>query len=234
MTKDNWQKMGDVMKYRRLEKSRCPWCGEILDFLAIKDEKTEIMKLSVKGMCANCKKKVKIPFLIVEELLPALIGIPILYFELSSGGIYSKGRGILGLIPLIVFTMLHEEQMPAFRCEGIKSKECSLGRVSVQWYSTKRGGLGFASMRVINNTIFSIKMLDNNGNPIDKRIYVRLRRDFFRFWRFTRASLIKGDLRSSNVTDKSPGDMSEKFLIYQDEVAIGEGYIKKRGKKYDS
>ncbi len=218
------------MKCKEIEFFYCPWCGERkLD----KEEKEVWLWETLECRCANCGKISRLKYLGVETAMLVVLCLLVVLSGKFSGGVVSlEYAHSMGFLPLIAYYFVQSPNFPLKRAgaESLsKKRERTLGRALVRWYPYKRGGLGFAHLRLLNNMIFPVCFLDEKGTPVSQTLCVRFKKGLGFFWNRTRITLISDHLWKSDKEGKYPWEKAEKFVIFNHGEMVGEGEIRKRG-----
>lgn len=218
--------MGEMMlHYKNLEVSRCPWCGEIL-----KDLEPEKHSRSLRMICSFCHKESKYYQTSIESLITIFTGLLIGVLVVGTKG-FGELRYTLLLLaaPYFIYHLMHSKSLPFHRYPRKQYPERFLGRVSIFWYPTEKGGIGSAYIRMINNMILPVCFVDEKGNPVSQTVCIRLKKRFWFLWRNVGVSLVTDNLWKPDRNGIYPWEKAEKIIIYTGGDIIGEGKIQKRG-----
>ena len=141
-----------MLHYKNLEVSRCPWCGEIL-----KDLEPEKHSRSLRMICSFCHKESKYYQTSIESLITIFTGLLIGVLVVGTKG-FGELRYTLLLLaaPYFIYHLMHSKSLPFHRYPRKQYPERFLGRVSIFWYPTEKGGIGSAYIRMINNMILPV------------------------------------------------------------------------------
>lgn len=222
--------MGEmILHYKNLEVSRCPWCGEIL-----KDLEPEKHSRALRMICSFCHKESKYYQTSIESLITIFTGILIGVLIVRTKG-FGELRYTLLLLaaPYFIYHLMHSKSLPFHRYPRRKYPERFLGRASIFWYPTEKGGIGSAHIRMINNMILPVCFVDEKGNPVSQTVCIRLKKRFWFLWRNVGVSLVTDDLWKPDKNGIYPWEKADKIIIYTGGDIIGEGKVKKRGMNRD-
>ena len=216
------------MRYvKSLEPDRCPWCGGILPRWPKSLIDLEHIKHS---LCGKWCRRYWMSF--ADVFVFGFIGVFVLLICWELNILFTIGKWFL-LLWAFIFAYHYNVKRPWIRAlPGEKwwkepPAEPVIGKVDIRWYTMKEGGIGFPRIRITNDRIFVVCLVDKEGVPVSQTICVRLRRLFLGYWKATKVFLISDDLWKEDASGVSPWEKAEKMLIYNKREVIGEGVIRR-------
>ena len=146
------------MWLKKIEETKCPWCGKILKEHDECDEKVKFCCSIGVGL-----------FVVVGGIFFA---IPLLKPHRVR---FLEGSDIL--IPLMFVVLLTHNYYPVFKKGERKcASEPLLGKATVKWNTLRKGGIGLPRLRLVNNMIFPVCFVDKEGKPVSQTMFVRIRK----------------------------------------------------------
>ena len=222
------------MKYRKLDKTRCPWCGEVFErtreyYMKRSPLDYPSFRRWKRFICSKCGRETKeFPWIIIKDIILCIFAM-YLGVKLSQ---YEGNAPVEELVILLVLaisvmspTFLREDIIPYFRICILREEEQILGRASIQWYPYKQGGIGFAHARLLNNMIFPVCFLDEKGNPVSQTLCIRFKKGLGFLWNYAKITLISDHLWNPDKNGKTPWEKAEKFVIFNNGEIVGEGKL---------
>ena len=214
-----------MRRIKNLEPERCPWCGETLHGTGGVFRKLCFYERD--GACKNWsrRKTVTIGILFWVLCLGVLTGLAELFLpDFVASRI---GLAVDVLLLYYLFTRPLVRKLPDDKWWKEPPAEPMIGKVDIRWYTMKEGGIGLPRIRITNDRIFVVCLVDKEGVPVSQTICVRLRRLFLGYWKATKVFLISDDLWKEDASGVSPWEKAEKMLIYNKREVIGEGVIRR-------
>ncbi len=216
-----------MRRIKNLEPDRCPWCGEFLPrsprvFIDIRNIK--------HSSCGKWCMRWRMPLL--EMLMFWGVGLIIVVVSWILDVQFAVAKWIVFFWACVcsyyyVIEDSYIRIMPDDKWWKEPPAEPMIGKVDIRWYTMKEGGIGLPRIRITNDRIFVVCLVDKEGVPVSQTICVRLRRLFLGYWKATKVFLISDDLWKEDANGASPWEKAEKVLIYNKREVIGEGVIRR-------
>lgn len=208
-----------------IEPERCPYCGKFIygaeyDSMVYKEEE----------FCQEASEHESRSHRYTWDGFLRLLPLIVLFHWFKEQGFESRlfGLDILGILILYLgFFVKYVAFTPYVRYNYSKSwwkeppKEPYLGSVDVKWYSRKKGGIGLPRLRLVNNMIFAVCLVDAEGIPVSHTFCVRLKKRWGNFWKASKVLLIAGKV------SEEEWKKADRLVIFNFRDKIGEGKVRK-------
>lgn len=218
-----------MIKLKKLEPARCPWCGEI--FRPAEDQN---LYKGTKAILSRCCAKPVVDAKFFSGEVRCFTAVIILLFIVEF--IISHGRLYYAPGIAMIILILYSKTIGFHECykryhNGAKGKnvflaEKFLGWADIDWYSMNQGGIGLPSFRIGDNRIVVVCFVDSEGKPVSQTLCVRIQKKLLFLWKRAKIFLISDSLWKLDENGREPWEQAEKFVIFNNGLAVGRGRIK--------
>ena len=211
---------------KKLECSRCPWCGEEYDTELCDTAKTDDTIL----FCDKCAKYGKQNYKWKMRIL-IVVWLCFLVFATSHNkapvGFYYMIAVVLPTMVIHMIIAALYKNTPVYRYhmeyKNIFHNEFLLCHANIEWYSLHKGGIGFPKFRIWNGMTFPVCFVDDNDIPVSQVGVVRFVKRYGLFWKGAELLLITDFIKEDEVKE------GQKFYIFSARERIGEGVVTYNG-----
>lgn len=211
--------LNKMIVFKKLDFSRCPWCGERYDTRKgnMKPKLKDFNLDRFARYCHVCGKWGKENPINFRMFIIIGISLSMLYFLENQ---------ILWWILAIFLFCFVVGSSPVYRAKYdgtvLTPEEEVLCYVKIRWYTLKEGGVGLPRLRVINHMILPICFVDDKDKPITQVGCVRLCKRFGIFFLNAKFRAITDAINREKV------QVGVKFFIFNQGDCIGEGIVLKK------